>query len=148
MIKWENRLSSTYIVISTSSKKHQCNAKTDGGSGLGNGIPYSLIVSPPQNAYKLQQQTNSKLTEKEPGRPCLHQKIVIDYIFQRCLQHYVLSHMLLSYDLDTLLTQWWDLSLPLLNMDGSVWLPWPPEYGGIDTWGKVIKRSHISTLFS
>lgn len=105
MIKSENRLSSTYIVISTSSKKHQCNAKTDGGSGLGNGIPYSLIVSPPQNAYKLQQQTNSNLTEKEPGRPCLPQKIVIDYIFQRCLQHYVLSHMLLSYDLDTLFTQ-------------------------------------------
>lgn len=120
MIKSENRLSSTYIVISTSSKKHQCNAKTDGGSGLGNGIPYSLIVSPPQNAYKLQQQTNSNLTEKEPGRPCLPQKIVIDYIFQRCLQHYVLptcfSHMILT--LFSLSDEIYPS--PLLNMDGSV----------------------------
>lgn len=63
------------MVISNSSKKHQCKAKTNGGSGMGR--PYSIESdsTAPQNAYELQKQTVA-LQKRNLENPVLIKKIV------------------------------------------------------------------------
>lgn len=150
VIKLENCLLSAYMVISNSSKMHQCNAKVMVKVEWANCTPYSIIVSPQRmlkNCKNKQTVTLQKRNLEDPVLIKKKKKTMWHYIFQRCLQQYI--HATCSFYMTLTLLSLSDEIYPLpLNMDGSMWLPWPTEYDGSDTWDKVIKMSRISTLFS